>query len=76
MKDKIEKFIERWKYMPAESTRGEHVTMNMKPAITEELLSLLKEVAEKAFNVGYDQIEYPAETAFADYWKSVTDKIK
>ena len=41
-----------------------------------ELLSLLKEVAEKAFNVGYDQIEYPAETAFADYWKSVTDKIK
>ena len=44
--------------------------------LKEELLSLLKEVAEKAFNVGYDQIEYPAETAFADYWESVTDKIK
>ena len=75
MKDKIEQFIERWKYMSAQSTRGEHVLMNMKPAITEELLSLLKEVAENAYKEGYDQIEYPAETSFADYWKDVTKKI-
>ena len=65
MKDKIEQFILNWGKPALPATHESFKT---------ELNSLLKEVAEKAFNVGYDQIEYPAETAFKDYWKDVTNK--
>jgi len=71
MKDKIEQFVKKY----AQHRLHRSVDDDLKE-IRSDLDSLLKEIAEKAYHIGYDQIDYPPELTFEDYWKSVTDKIK
>ena len=68
MKDKIEQFIERW--CPDVDDFDTHAKFNA------EFDSLLKEVAEDAYDRGHEDALLDLPLLFADYWKSVTDKIK
>ena len=76
MKDKIEKFRKEWRGHIMYGSSIETEREQARNKFDSQLDSLLKEIAEKAYHIGYDQIDYPPELTFEDYWKSVTDKIK